>query len=189
MEQGTVYFFTGLAGAGKTTIGSLFYERLKEVSPRAVLYDGDRGRTSERKAAIAAGRTDPDDEEFYSTESRKRGALRRAAVCKADAEAGRDVVLCSISMYKEVRAWYRHNVQHYREIYLKVSWDTLRSRNQKGLYSPGRKNVVGVDLPWDEPDSPDVVIENDGAETPEQIVDRLVRKFLSGGTAGEERRG
>jgi len=188
MEQGTVYFFTGLAGAGKTTIGSLFYERLKAASPQAVLYDGDRGRASERKAAMAAGRTDPDDEEFYSTSSRKRGALRRAAVCKADAEAGRDVVLCSISMYKEVRAWYRRNVEHYCEIYIKASWETLRSRNQKGLYSPGRKNVVGVDLPWDEPDSPDVVIENDGAETPEQIVDRLAGKLLNGRGGKEERR-
>ena len=44
-KKGTVYFFTGLAGAGKTTIGGLFYERLKKRSPDAILLDGDRMRT------------------------------------------------------------------------------------------------------------------------------------------------
>ena len=44
MEKGTVYFFTGLAGAGKTTIGGLFYQKLHEISPNAVLKDGDKLR-------------------------------------------------------------------------------------------------------------------------------------------------
>ena len=41
-EKGTVYFFTGLAGAGKTTIGGLFYRRLKEKKNDLVLLDGDQ---------------------------------------------------------------------------------------------------------------------------------------------------
>ena len=44
-KKGTVYFFTGLAGAGKTTIGGLFYQRLREKRPDAVLIDGDQART------------------------------------------------------------------------------------------------------------------------------------------------
>ena len=44
MQKGTVYFFTGLAGAGKTTIGGLFYQRLKVVRTNAVLIDGDKNR-------------------------------------------------------------------------------------------------------------------------------------------------
>ena len=45
-EKGSVYFFTGLAGAGKTTVGGLFYRRLKERRPDAVLIDGDQCRTA-----------------------------------------------------------------------------------------------------------------------------------------------
>ena len=41
MEKGTVYFFTGLAGAGKTTIGGLFYRRLKARKPNVFCVDGD----------------------------------------------------------------------------------------------------------------------------------------------------
>ena len=55
--------------------------------------------------------------------------------------------------------------------------ETLRKRNQKGLYSPGAKQVVGVDLPWDEPVCPDIVIENEGKESPEEIVRRIMAEF------------
>lgn len=158
--KGTVYFFTGLAGAGKTTIGGLFYKRLLEVSPGAVLKDGDSLRA-------ASGHRD------YSTESRKKGAWGLFQSCLDLANEGKDVVVCSISMYEEVRAWNRDNIDRYKEIYVKASMETLLHRNQKGLYSPGVKQVVGVDLPWDEPRTPDIVIENDGAETPEMIVNRL----------------
>ena len=41
-HKGTVYFFTGLSGAGKTTVGSLFYRRLKNTKPNAVYLDGLR---------------------------------------------------------------------------------------------------------------------------------------------------
>jgi adenylylsulfate kinase len=109
----------------------------------------------------------------YTTEYRKAGAFRNFEKCKQLANQGLDVVLCSISMYDEVRDWARAHIEHYEEIYIKVTWETLYRRDQKGLYSSGTKNVVGVDLPYDEPKRPDFVIENDGQETPEQIVDRL----------------
>jgi len=173
-EKGTVYFFTGLAGAGKTTIGGLFYRRLKELKPDAVLIDGDQTRT-------AAGHSAPDGKvllkDCYTTEARKAGAFGSFQTCKSYAEEGRDVVICSIAMYHEVRAWNRENIENYREIYLKVTQETLYRRDQKKLYSSGAENVVGVDLPWDEPGQSSIVIQNDGEETPEEIVKRLVKFF------------
>ncbi len=147
-EKGTVYFFTGLAGAGKTTIGGLFYQRLREKRPDAVLIDGDQARTQ-------AGHSTSDGkvllEDRYTTEARKAGAWGTFQGCRSMAEQGKDVVVCSISMYTEVRAWNRENIENYREIYLKVTPETLYKRDQKKLYSTKAKNVVGVDLPWDEP--------------------------------------
>jgi len=173
-EKGTVYFFTGLAGAGKTTIGGLFYRRLKEKKPDTVLIDGDQTRT-------AAGHSAPDGkvllDDRYTTEARKSGAFGSFQHCRDLAEQGRDVVVCSIAMYHEVRAWNRENIEHYREIYLKVTHDTLYRRDQKKLYSTRAKNVVGVDLPWDEPEHSNIVVQNDGQETPEEIVDRLLKFF------------
>lgn len=173
-RKGTVYFFTGLAGAGKTTIGGLFYQRLKEKRPDAILFDGDQTR-------LAAGHSTADgtvlQEDRYTTEARKAGAFESFKACKYYAEQGRDVVICSIAMYSEVRAWNRENIENYKEVYIKVTRETLYRRDQKKLYSSGTKNVVGVDLPWDEPGHSSIVIQNDGQETPEEIVLRLETFF------------
>ena len=174
-EKGTVYFFTGLAGAGKTTVGSLFYERLKEKSPRAVLLDGDQLRGAAGDFCLKTGAVLKEDR--YTTEARKAGAFGSFQYCKNLADQGHDVVICSIAMYREVRAWNRENIENYREIYVKVTRETLYRRDQKKLYSSGTKNVVGVDLPYDEPETPDAVVQNDGQETPEAIVERLVREL------------
>lgn len=164
MEKGTVYFFTGLAGAGKTTIGGLFYRRLKEKKPNVILADGDKMRI----ITLSTG---------YSTQERLDRALQSFRLWKEIAEQGIDVVVCSIAMYDPVRDWNREHIENYKEVYVKAKRETLYRRDQKGLYTSGMKDVVGVDLPYDEPKKPDVLIENDGQETPETIVNRLWKVF------------
>ena len=112
----------------------------------------------------------------YSDEDRRRGAARTFRLCKMLEDQGIDVVCCSVSMYEEIRSWNRENIENYKEIYVRVTRETLLKRNQKGLYTSG-KNVVGVDLPFEEPNNPDVIIQNDGEETPEVIVARLEGMF------------
>lgn len=165
MEKGTVYFFTGLSGAGKTTLGGLFHRRLKARKANVVLLDGDQIRPVYN------------EDIGYSDGDRMKGAQRTFRVAKMLADQGIDVVVCSICMYSGVREWSRKHIDHYKEIYIKVRRETLLSRNQKGLYTQGRE-VVGVDLPFDEPKHPDVVVENDGGESPEAIVERLEAELL-----------
>ena len=163
-EKGTVYFFTGLSGAGKTTIGGLFHQRLKATKPNVVLLDGDEIR-------IAFG-----EDVGYTPDERLRWAGRIFRVCKLLSDQGVDVVCCSIAMYESVRRWNRENISKYKEIYIKIGKETLLARNQKGLYTEG-KNVVGIDLPFDEPEHPDIVIPNNGQETPLAIVEHLEREL------------
>lgn len=163
--MGTVYFFTGLSGAGKTTLGGLFYRRQKEKRNDVVLLDGDQIRPVYN------------EDIGYSDADRVKGAQRTFRVANMLADQGIDVVVCSICMYSAVRAWNRENISNYKEIYIKVRRETLLSRNQKGLYTGGR-DVVGVDLPFDEPQAPDLIIENDGGESPEAIVARLEAELL-----------
>ena len=171
-EKGTVYFFTGLSGAGKTTIGGLFHRRLKAAKPNVILLDGDQIRPVYN------------EDIGYDDESRIRGAHRTFRVARMLAEQGTDVVVCSICMYSSLRAWNRENIENYKEIYIRAARETLFKRNQKGLYSAGR-NVVGVDLPFDEPKTPDIIIDNNGGEPPEAIVARLEHEFgLQKGAAG-----
>lgn len=163
-KKGTFYFFTGLAGAGKTTIGRLFYKELKKRQDNILLFDGD---------IIRSARHETD----YSNEARLESCRRGMGMYKLITDQGFDVISCGIAMFDEVRDWFRANIENYREIYIKASMETLCRRDQKGLYSSGAKQVVGVDLPYEEPKHPDVLIENDGAETPEEIVHRLLLTF------------
>ena len=127
MEKGTVYFFTGLSGAGKTTIGGLFYQRLRARKENVILLDGDMIRP------VFC------EELGYSSTDRLKTAKRIFRVCKMLADQGIDVVCCSISLYEEVRSWNREHIEHYREIYIRVKRETLLARNQKKL---DRKSVV-----------------------------------------------
>ena len=163
-EQGTVYFFTGLSGAGKTTIGGLFHERLKRTKPNVVLLDGDEIRT-------VFG-----EDVGYTAAEWLRWAKRIFRVCRMLSEQGVDVVCCSIAMYEEIRQWNRENIGKYKEIYIKVRKETLMRRDQKGLYTAG-KDVVGIDQPFDEPRRPDIVVENDGERTPLELVEELEREL------------
>lgn len=163
-NPGTVYFFTGLSGAGKTTVGGLFYHRLKSTKPNAVYLDGDEIR-------LAFG-----EDVGYTHEERLRWAGRIFRVCKLLSDQGIDVICCSIAMFDTVRRWNREHIPNYKEIYIRVKKETLIQRNQKGLYTAGH-NVVGVDLPFDEPKSPDLILQNDGDRTPLELVEEVERKF------------
>lgn len=166
-NKGTVYFFTGLSGAGKTTLGGLFYQHLKAKKPNVVYLDGDQIRPTFC------------EDVGYSSEDRRRGAFRLFRVCRMLSDQGIDVVCCSISMYSDVRAWNRANIPNYKEIYIRVKRETLFKRNQKGLYT-NCHNVVGVDLPFDEPQTPDFVIQNDGEITPQEQITQLEASLSTG---------
>ena len=166
-KSGTLYFFTGLAGAGKSTIGGLFFQRLKEKKTNVFLMDGHVAR----EAAVAAGV--PRD---YSLTARLQGAMGMQQYIKSLVDQGNDVVWCSMSLFDQIRRWNRENIENYKEIYLKVPMETLKLRRVE-LYSGNQPQVVGLDLAWDEPTSPDCVIENDGRHTPEEIVTWLEKEF------------
>lgn len=164
-----VYWITGLSGAGKTTIGKLFYEKLKTEHPNTVFLDGDMLRK-------VFG-----DDLGYTREDRIKCAMRYSRLCAMLQEQGMHVVCCTISMFDCVRDWNRENINNYREIYIKVSMDTLRNRDQKGLYSGAskeeRKEVAGIHVEVEEPKQPDLILWNDGDRTPAEQVEAIVLNF------------
>ncbi len=168
--MGTVYWITGLSGAGKTTIGKLFYEKMREKYPNTVFLDGD------------AMRKVFGDDLGYTREERRKCAMRYSRLCVMLQEQGMNVICCTISMFDSVREWNRANISSYKEIYVKVSMDTLRKRDQKGLYSgvteEKQKEVVGVHMEIEEPKCPDLILQNDGSLTPEEQVEIIMLSRL-----------
>lgn len=158
---GTVYWITGLSGAGKTTIGTILYRKLRNTKTNIVFLDGDVLRK-------VFG-----DDMGYNLEDRHRSAMRNARLCQLLSKQTIDVICCTISIFDDVRMWNRENIKKYREIYLKVSEDVLISRNQKGLYDSSKDSLVGFGVSMEEPKYPDIIIENNGTDTPEEIVQRI----------------
>ena len=169
--NGRLYWVTGLSGAGKTTIGQLLYQNLKEKYPNTVIFDGDALRQ-------AFG-----NDLGYSKEDRFQCAMRYSRLCKLLVEQGIHVVCCTISMFDEIREWNRSNIDNYSEIYIEVPLSVLEERNQKNLYKEVRsgntKNVVGMDLELELPKNPDICLFNNGENTPEEMCRILVESLSS----------
>jgi adenylylsulfate kinase len=167
--KGKVYWFTGLSGAGKTTLGTVFYSRLKNKKNNTVYLDGDGLRK------IFTHTTG------YSPEERKKLAMQYSNLCKMLSEQGINVVIATISMFHEIRDWNRVNINNYVEIYIKVSMDVLIRRDQKQLYSralSGKiKHVMGVNENIEEPENPDFILYNDGDISPELMIDNLLSEL------------
>ena len=166
-----VYWITGLSGAGKTTIGKLWYAELKKYRQNVVFLDGDKLRE-------VFG-----DDLGYTKEDRQKSAMRNARLCALLNEQGIDVVCCTISMFNFVHQWNRQNIPQYIEVYVKASMETLYKRDQKGLYSKDSSDLAGIQVEVEEPKFPDIILENNGDRTPEEQV--AVLKALTEKKKGE----
>ncbi len=159
--EGMIYWITGLAGAGKTTIGKLLYEKIRKEKNNVVILDGDALRE-----AIA-----PDL--GYTSEDRHESALRNSRLCKLIADQGIDVICCTISMFEDVRKWNRKNNKYYMEIYVKVPLEVLKVRNQKKLYTYCTSELVGFGVDMEEPTNSDCILLNDGSKSPYELLEEI----------------
>ena len=165
-SPGRVFWITGLSGAGKTTVGRELWSRLRAAGRPVTFLDGDALR------AVIAEDLD------HSADDRRRSAMRNARLCRLLAGQGADVVCATISLFHDVQRWNRENIPGYREIYLRVPIDELRRRDSKGIYAAAQRgdgrDVVGLDVPAEAPEAPDLVLDNYGALDVATAVDRIL---------------
>lgn len=166
METGTLYWITGLAGAGKTTIGREVYTLLKQKKDNLVFLDGDILR---RVLGDIFG---------YSYEERFRCAQQYSRICKMLTDQGLDVIICTISMFSLIRKWNRDNFDHYFEVFVNTPMEVLQRENKKNLYqktvNADEKQVAGVSFEVELPETPDYIIDNDMTIDPEEWARRII---------------
>ncbi len=162
MKTGTVYWVTGLSGAGKTTVGTMLYDHIKSKKDNVIRLDGDILREVFQN-------------KDYSREGRKALGYQYSRLCKMIASQGIDVVICTIAMFDELRAWNRENIENYMEIYLEVTMEELIRRDQKGMYTNAQTDLSGVSQEAELPKNPDVVIKNYGTITPEMALKTILQ--------------
>lgn len=154
-SQNMVIWLIGMSGAGKTTIGRQVCSIWKARATNTVFVDGDEMRQ------IFKHDQHPN---AYSLEGRSANADRIAQLCAWLDRQQINVVCCILSIFEETRRWNRLTYSKYYEVYVSVPLEILTKRDTKDLYQPALrgelKNVVGVDIPFMPPASPDLVIDN-----------------------------
>jgi len=152
MDMGKLIWITGLSGAGKTTIGSEVFKLLKIKYNNTVFLDGDVIRD-------ILG-----NDLGHDIEDRKKNAIRISKMCEFLTKQNINVVCSTMSLFKEIHDLNKLNIKYYYEIYIDVNIEELVKRDSKGLYAKALKgeikDVIGIDLPYDKPENPCMVINN-----------------------------
>ena len=161
-KQGFVIWFTGLSGAGKTTIANIVEPELERRGLTVEHLDGDIVRTHLSKGL------------GFSKEDRDINIARIGWVASRIARAGAAVVVSAISPYEEMRKHARSLVEQHApfvEIYVATSLEECARRDPKGLYAQAFAGEIaeftGVSAPYEEPLDPEIRLETAGRTPPE----------------------
>lgn len=168
MNQGFTLWFTGLSGAGKTTVSQLVEKELRSRGLNVEVLDGDVVRTNLSKGL------------GFSKEDRDINIRRIGFVCKLLSRNGVAAIASAISPYREIRDEVRRENGRFVEVFVKCPLDTLVERDVKGLYKKAIAgeiaNFTGVSDPYEEPLNPEVVLETH-QETPEESAAKVLQKL------------
>src|SRR5213082_1723280 len=153
---GFTLWFTGLSGAGKTTIAELVRPELERRGLLVEWLDGDEVRTHLSKGL------------GFSKEDRDTNIERIGWVASRLTRHGATVICAAISPYEDTRRHARHMVEQFGpfvEVYVKASVDECARRDVKGLYEKAFAGEItgftGVDDPYEEPAAAEIVIDTE----------------------------
>ncbi|WP_097654828.1 bifunctional sulfate adenylyltransferase/adenylylsulfate kinase [Candidatus Chloroploca asiatica] len=176
-QQGFCLWFTGLSGAGKSTIASILTILLQEQGRIPTVLDGDVVRTHLSKGL------------GFSQEDRDTNILRIGFVAGEVVKAGGVVICAAISPYRTTRNECRHmiNEGQFIEIFVDTPLDVCEARDTKGLYLKARrgelKGFTGIDDPYEPPLDPELrltTVDTTPEENARMIINYLEnRSFLA----------
>lgn len=169
MYPGFTVWFTGLSGAGKSTVSEIVDKELRRRRVKVEVLDGDVVRTHLSKGL------------GFSKEDRDINIRRIGWVCEVLSRNGVCAIAAAISPYRDIRDEIRAKIQHFVEVYVEAPIGVLAERDVKGLYKKALageiKGFTGVDDPYEPPLHPEVICYSDGRETPAQSAAKVIAKL------------
>ena len=170
-QKPAVLWFTGLSGAGKSTIANLVEKKLHRMNRHTFLLDGDNVRHGLNRDL---GFTDAD---------RVENIRRVGEVAKLMADAGLVVIAAFISPFRAERKMVREMLPpgEFIEVHIDTPLAEAEARDVKGLYKKARagqlKNFTGIDSPYEAPTNAEIRIDTTKL-TPEQAADLIIDRLL-----------
>ncbi len=172
-KKGFTLWLTGLSGAGKTTLAEKLIPELRARGLNIELLDGDEVRTNLSRGL------------GFSKEDRDTNVRRIGYVTRLLARNGVGVITAAISPYADVRNEIKNAIEaegvEFIEVYVKAPLKVLIERDVKGLYKKAIAgeiaNFTGVSDTYEEPQSPDIIIESH-KETVEQAAIKILLELV-----------
>jgi bifunctional enzyme CysN/CysC len=170
-----VVWFTGISGAGKSTVANVVERKLHADGRHTYLLDGDNLRHGMNRDL------------GFTTADRVENVRRTAEIASLMADAGLIVLVSLISPHRAERELARELIgdEEFVEVFVDTPIEVAEARDRKGLYAKARRgelpNFTGIDAPYEPPEHPDVHIrtsECSAEEAADAIVDHLERQLL-----------
>lgn len=166
-QKPRIIWFTGLSGAGKSTIANILDQKLFALGKHTMLLDGDNLRHGLNR-------------DLGFTEADRVENIRRVGeVAKLMVDSGLIVICSFISPYKAERDMVRSLVAEgdFIEVFVNTPIEECMRRDPKGLYSKAKegkiKNFTGIDAPYEAPERPEIRLETVG-HRPDELADQIV---------------
>ena len=169
-----IVWIIGIAGCGKSTLAKLLHKRITKKNKPTVLLDGDHIRE------LFSYDLD------YNIEGRLKNAKRVMSLCHLLDLNNINVVCALLSISEKDRNWCRKNFSKYTEVYIKSNIDIIQKRGCREIYDDFDngliKNVVGKDIPFEEPLKSDIQINNNNSkkkflEDCEETIETIIKKI------------
>lgn len=159
-------WFTGLSGAGKSTIADALEQKLLSERIHTYILDGDNMRNG-----ICSDLN-------FSDEDRKENIRRAGEIAKLFVDAGTVVITSFISPFEEDRALAKQTIgaDYFLEVYVNTSLKTCEERDPKGLYKKvragGISNFTGISSPYEAPTQADIEVQTE-RESVQEAVEKI----------------
>jgi bifunctional enzyme CysN/CysC len=170
-QKPAVLWFTGLSGAGKSTIANLVEKKLVRMNRHTFLLDGDNVRHGLNK-------------DLGFTQADRIENIRRVGeVAKLMVDAGLIVITAFISPFRSERELVRQMIPDgaFFEVFIDTSLADAEARDVKGLYKKARagelKNFTGIDSPYEAPTAPEIHVDTVRI-TPEEAADLIIARLI-----------
>ena len=167
-QRGVTVWFTGLSGAGKTTISQAVAEKLRLQGYTLEILDGDIVRENLTKGL------------GFSKADRDENIRRIGFVSRLLTRNGVIVLVSAISPYSEIREEVKQKIGDFVEVYVNAPLTVCEERDVKGLYKRARageiKNFTGIDDPYEAPFKPNLECRTD-LEDLEESVAKVLNKL------------
>ena len=172
-QKGFTVWFTGLSGAGKSTIAEMLYHEFQARGLKTEILDGDEVRKNLSKGL------------GFSKEDRDANIMRIGYVANLLTRNGVATICCPISPYKQTRDANRELIGEFVEVYVYATIEELAEhRDPKGLYKKALageiEHFTGIDDPYEAPENAEITIETE-TSSPEDAAKQILAYLEKGG--------